>query len=82
MAQDHGRRQYWRAVRLAEKNAAYATMNLLKSMAGRTGIDSMLATEDILDDDDDGMEEFVAEMMGYLRVCRPINDFQVWFWNN
>lgn len=60
-----GRKQYWRAVLLAEKNAAYATVNLLKPIIGWTDFDSMFATKDILKDDDvrDG---FVTEMMDYF----------------
>ncbi|KAJ6004360.1 hypothetical protein N7522_006005 [Penicillium canescens] len=60
-----GRRQYWRAVLRAEKNGAYATVNLLKSTVGWTDFDSMHATEDILKDDD-GIEEMVAEMRDYF----------------
>jgi ankyrin repeat protein len=61
----NGRKQYGRAVRLAEKNAAYATANLLKSISSWTDFDSQYATEDILEDDD-CKEEFVAEMTGYF----------------
>jgi ankyrin repeat protein len=60
-----GRKQYWRAVRLAEQNAAYATANLLKSIGGWTEFDSMCATKDILEDFG-GKEEFVAEITGYF----------------
>ncbi|KAJ5464426.1 ankyrin repeat protein [Penicillium daleae] len=60
-----GRKQYWRAVLLAEKNATYTTVNLLKSIIGWTDFDSMLATKDILEDDDVG-DEFVTEMMDYF----------------
>lgn len=64
LIQDPGCRQYWRAVRLAEKNAEYATANFLKSMIGWTDFDTLHATDNILQDPDICQDEFVAEITG------------------
>lgn len=64
LIQDPGCRQYWRAVRLAENNAAYATANLLKSLFGWTSFDALHATDSILGDPDICQYEFVAEIRG------------------
>ncbi|KAJ5898525.1 ankyrin repeat-containing domain protein [Penicillium tannophilum] len=62
LVQDPGCRQYWRAVRLAEENANYATANLLKTMMGWTDFDAIHSTDRVLLDPEICTDEFVVEV--------------------